>query len=66
MECQMTKLLQDIILGAEFQAAAIEAVAEAVRQADAAGLPKAYEPDFSLNRQLEGNPSAEKPTDGAK
>jgi len=54
----MTKLLQSIIFEAEFQAAAIEAVAEAVRQADAAGLPKAYEPDFSLNRQLEGNPTA--------
>ena len=37
----MTKPLQDLILGAEFQAGVAAAVAEAVRQADAAGLPKA-------------------------
>lgn len=43
----MTTPLQALILGADFQAGAAAAVADAVRQADAAGLPKAYKPDFT-------------------
>jgi hypothetical protein len=57
----MTKTLQDLILGPEFQAGVAAAVAEAVRQADAAGLPKAYETDFSQRREdPQANPGTRK------
>jgi len=59
----MTKSTKDLIFGVEFKAGVIAAVAEAVRQADAAGLPKAYEPDFSLSRQTQLDTSSEKATE---
>lgn len=44
----MGKTLEELILGTESQAAVTKAVQDAVARADAAGLPPAYEPDFSL------------------
>lgn len=42
----MTTPLQALILGANFQVSLAAAVADAVRQADAAGLLKAYKSEF--------------------
>lgn len=47
----MTTPLQALILGADFQAGAAAAVADAVRQADAADLSKAYKPDFTPGQE---------------
>jgi hypothetical protein len=44
------KSLNELILGKENQAAASEAVKRAVARANAKGLPKAYEPEFSANK----------------
>jgi hypothetical protein len=44
------KSLDELILGKDNQAAASAAVKRAVERADAKGLPKAYEPDFSAGR----------------
>lgn len=41
------KNLENLILGADFRQGAKDAVQEAVNAANAKGLPKAYEPDFS-------------------
>ena len=45
-----TVSLDSLLLGPQARAAASDAVRQAVAKADAAGLPPAYEPDFSTGR----------------
>ncbi|GAB3441679.1 antitoxin VbhA family protein [Massilia solisilvae] len=47
----MSKAVEELILGAGFQEGARQAVDEAVARADSAGLPPAYEPQFSMERR---------------
>lgn len=47
------KTLEEQLLGTESQAAVSRAVEAAVARADAAGLPPAYEPHFSMQRRRE-------------
>lgn len=61
------KSLEDLILGKENQAAASAAVKRAVERANAKGLPKAYEPDFSAGRSTPaGNDAVAKNDTAAK
>jgi len=47
----MSKALEELILGPEFRDGVRHAVGAAVARADAAGLPPAYEPQFSMERR---------------
>jgi hypothetical protein len=48
----MSKSLEELILGPENRTAVRAAVKRAVERADAMGLPKAYEPEFSAARKV--------------
>jgi len=61
------KSLDELILGKDNQAAASAAVKRAVARANAKGLPKAYEPDFSAGRSVPaGNDAAAENDTAAK
>lgn len=47
----LEKTLEELLLSPEAQARASEAVRQAVARAKAAGLPPAYEPEFSMERR---------------
>lgn len=47
------KTLEELLLDVATQAATTKAVQAAVARANASGLPRAYEPDFSMQRRRE-------------
>lgn len=47
----MSKSREELILGPEYQDGVRHAMGDAVARAEAAGLPPAYEPQFSMERR---------------